>query len=346
MKNRNFPIDVLKTIGLLCIMLAHVNPPDWIFQLRQFDVPLVVIVSWYLFSLSQNSQKETLREYFRKRCIRLVLPTWIFLAIFFWSFWMYSQVKNTVFPFTFHEIKSSIFLWKGIGYVWIIRVYLMISIFWPLWLKLLQKTKLRYLIIVLLYILYELLLFYFLQKYGNWSGKKYVLWTFFYLYAYFFFFYFGSILPKIKKRYIWFLALVWGIITFFHANSVWWFFSPEFVLQSMKYPPHMYYNSYSITISSLLFLIMPFFKILRFEPLKFTFSFISSSSLWIYLWHIFPVYILSTYFPDMNFLYQFGLIISFSLSVVILQKGLIIWILECCKVSPEKRKIIIQILCS
>ena len=176
--------------------------------------------------------------------------------------------------------------------------------------------------------------------------KKYVLWTFFYLYAYFFFFYFGSILPKIKKRYIWFLALVWGIITFFHANSVWWFFSPEFVLQSMKYSPHMYYNSYAITISSLLFLIMPFFKILRFEPLKFTFSFISSSSLWIYLWHIFPVYILSTYFPDMNFLYKFGLIISFSLSVVILQKGLIIWILECCKVSPEKRKIIIQILCS
>lgn len=41
-------IDFLKMLGLLCIMLAHVNPPQIIMQLRNFDVPFMVILSGML----------------------------------------------------------------------------------------------------------------------------------------------------------------------------------------------------------------------------------------------------------------------------------------------------------
>ena len=46
---REKKIDVLKFIGLFCIILAHVNPPQIIFQIRNFDVVLMILLSAYLF---------------------------------------------------------------------------------------------------------------------------------------------------------------------------------------------------------------------------------------------------------------------------------------------------------
>lgn len=41
-------IDFLKTLGLLLLILAHVDAPAFILQLRCFDVPLMVILSGIL----------------------------------------------------------------------------------------------------------------------------------------------------------------------------------------------------------------------------------------------------------------------------------------------------------
>ena len=45
---RNYTYDLLKVIALICILLAHVNPPGVIFQLRNFDVPLMILISVWL----------------------------------------------------------------------------------------------------------------------------------------------------------------------------------------------------------------------------------------------------------------------------------------------------------
>lgn len=42
-------IDVLKFIGLFCIILAHGFPPNIIFQIRNFDVVLMIMISTYLY---------------------------------------------------------------------------------------------------------------------------------------------------------------------------------------------------------------------------------------------------------------------------------------------------------
>lgn len=47
-KERILRYDILKVIALLCIILAHVNPNGLVFQLRNFDVPLMIIISVWL----------------------------------------------------------------------------------------------------------------------------------------------------------------------------------------------------------------------------------------------------------------------------------------------------------
>ncbi|SFK21637.1 hypothetical protein SAMN04488079_106193 [Methylophaga sulfidovorans] len=42
---RDHRIDLLRFIGLSMIIFAHVGPPSILFQLRNFDVPLMVLIS-------------------------------------------------------------------------------------------------------------------------------------------------------------------------------------------------------------------------------------------------------------------------------------------------------------
>ena len=42
---RNPYIDFLRGFGLLLLVVAHTYSPEWLFQIRTFDVPLMVFVS-------------------------------------------------------------------------------------------------------------------------------------------------------------------------------------------------------------------------------------------------------------------------------------------------------------
>ncbi len=74
---RNVTIDILRLCGLLLIMLAHVNPPNIIFQIRTFDVPMMVFVSGVSYYLSKKANVDFF-SYAYSRFKRLVLPVWIF----------------------------------------------------------------------------------------------------------------------------------------------------------------------------------------------------------------------------------------------------------------------------
>ena len=81
-EKRNVGIDILRVIGILLIILAHVNPPGIIFQLRNFDVVMLVILSGMLSNTSYKKSKGYFK-YLVKRFIRLIIPVWIFLIVFF-----------------------------------------------------------------------------------------------------------------------------------------------------------------------------------------------------------------------------------------------------------------------
>ena len=59
---RNTNYDLMRFIGISCIVLAHSSAPDIVDQLRNFDVPLMVVVSGISFvqfsSKNYNSYKK------------------------------------------------------------------------------------------------------------------------------------------------------------------------------------------------------------------------------------------------------------------------------------------------
>ncbi|MEG2847765.1 MAG: hypothetical protein RR904_03200 [Bacilli bacterium] len=146
-KNREFEIDCIRVIGLFCIILAHIpRVPLPIMAFRRFDVPLMVTLSGYLFSKTTLSKKDKnidILKYFYSRVSRLVYPTWIFLTIFFLGTFVFSNYFSLKF-IPFSTIARSYLLIDGIGYVWIIRIYLIVGVLGPFLNKKMQLNKILY----------------------------------------------------------------------------------------------------------------------------------------------------------------------------------------------------------
>ena len=80
-KNRFAHIDRLKVLGLLLVILAHVDLPAWLAQIRSFDVPLLVFLSACL--ARKSFVGGCVIQYYRKRFFRLAVPAWVFAVYYF-----------------------------------------------------------------------------------------------------------------------------------------------------------------------------------------------------------------------------------------------------------------------
>lgn len=80
-------IDFLKFFGLTLIIIAHVGSPDWLLMLRNFDVPLMVMLSSILGERSYRKYESEgtilVKDYYISRIKRLVIPAWMFLSVYF-----------------------------------------------------------------------------------------------------------------------------------------------------------------------------------------------------------------------------------------------------------------------
>jgi fucose 4-O-acetylase-like acetyltransferase len=125
---RDLRIDLLRFIGISLIIFAHTSPPSILFQMRNFDVPLMVVLSGMSFSLS--GMKSSYFEYIFGRFKRLVLPVWSFLLLFFMCRYFFGA------GFELKETIGSFLLVGGIGFVWIIKVFFGVAILSPVLIKL------------------------------------------------------------------------------------------------------------------------------------------------------------------------------------------------------------------
>ena len=280
-------IDYLKALGLLLIILAHSCDNQIIMQLRIFDVPLMVVISGLLAYDSYKRSLDrggTLLDYYKKRITRLLIPAWIFLTFYFLFLWV--ENLGGAFPYTPERVMRSYLLLDGIGYVWIIRVYLLCALITPLAVFLKEKLKKNYLIYILLLVLYvgyeiavcfglnELNMFFeFILAYLIPYGVIYAL---------------GMLCAKSKNKYYSFILsgiflVIFSIVFILLYNN-----SGQIVpLRTAKYPPTIYFISYSLFMS---FLLIGISKRLKLKSNRLV-QFISRSSLWIYLWHILMIHI-------------------------------------------------------
>lgn len=122
MKQRDLGIDLLRAIGLLCIILAHVKPPYILWQVRSFDVVMMVCIS--TISYTEYSKPQPYIKYIKGRFKRLLIPTWEYIILVGVVFGVISLFTGTPTPYPIKTLLIGLVTFHGIGYLWIIRVFL------------------------------------------------------------------------------------------------------------------------------------------------------------------------------------------------------------------------------
>ncbi|KZZ71148.1 hypothetical protein A3765_15055 [Oleiphilus sp. HI0130] len=299
------------------IILAHVDPAPWLFQLRNFDVPLMVLVSGMSFALSY-SDGMTYKDYVWKRVKRLLFPVWIFLSFYFVALWFFSPDSREL---NLRTIATSFGLVSGIGYVWIIRVFLMVALVAPFLLNWHRKdrTAMKYYSAMLFaWLLYEMLRYISLPYGKNGLGQLISL-VCLYVIPYSLVFLLGVKMLAMKKVHLYTLGAL-CLLVFASVAAVLYFDSGRFVAtQELKYPPSIYYFSYAIFVATSLWLcatkIVAFLRRLKLGALV---SFVSNNSIWIYLWHIPFIKLIST-----DYLVKYFVVFGLAVFVAFVQKRLV-----------------------
>lgn len=282
---RNIRIDILRFIGLAMIIFAHTGPSKIWFQLRNFDVPLMVLVSGMSFSLSYKANIPY-TSYIWKRVKRLVFPVWIFLAGYFFVYFTLLQNPQNL---TQKSILHAYIFVGGIGYVWIFRVFLLVSLVAPflfLLNKKIESNRQFCLFLSILFIGYEVFRYVslsFMQD-GIYRIAGLII---YYGAAYSLIFLLGLRMISFNRRQTILVSFA-CLVVFFLIGISFMFEHGEFVwTQKLKNPPSFYYFSYAIFVSSILwFFSSDLEKIVTRLKLKSPILFVAQNSLWIYLWHI------------------------------------------------------------
>lgn len=328
---RDIRFDFLRAIGLICIIFAHTRLPDILKQIRNFDVPLMVIVSGAVYNLSPGIKKFEYLSYVRKRLLRILAPTWSFLIFFFIATWSIFFIQNKNYPFSPATLISSFALLHGIGYVWIFRVFVLVALCGPVFLVLYNTIKVKliyFLILVFIYGLYETAYPFLYQIECCWLNVI-INDILFYMIPYGCLFGLGLSLPDFERKTIITIASIFFILFSVFSCLI---YSDHFVpTNKFKYPPRLYYLSYSIFASLSLFLIFNK-KTVNFIPNKINkiILFVGSSTMWIYLWHILLLYIWMWFSPMWaeNFMVKFSMIFLLSSTITYLQQTFIKRIIE------------------
>lgn len=338
---RNEKIDLLRFIGLSAIVLAHVTPPEAILQARNFDVPLMVLIAGIAFNYSRK--KETsYKDYVLSRIPRLCLPVWVFLTVFFPVIYLFSYVLQIEYPFDLRTILTSYSLLSGIGYVWIIRVFILVTLIAPLIRTVNAKIKndTPYLLLILITLLgYSAL--------PPWlSSYKSIEETVLYLIPYACVFALGMRLDRLAKKRI--LLIIAGSLLIFSSFALWfWVADHQFVAtQVYKYPPQLYYLSYAIAISLLAYLGSGFMlQLVERAKLKNITLFIGQNSMWIYLWHIFVIRIKITFGLEFHSFISFYAFVYFlAILFTIAQRYLVNQAIQYYGIENQNKKFILSVL--
>lgn len=321
-------VDILKVLGLLGIIIAHANPPSWMIQLRGFDVVLLMVVSVYLYF--SKPKEEKILSYVWKRIKRLIFPTYIFLAMFFL---MALIIKP--YPFSISKIFDSFMLHDGIGYVWIIRIYLIVALLLPLTKRLLKPKWINWCFfgIVGLCIIQELLYRFGIFSWGGIIVKDYiayvlpclaiVLWTYWMMNA--------------NKRQLIIgtlsATIICAVLMCYYASI-----TGKFQITNIaKYPFRGYYIAYALAVTGWLFFILKNNRITNGMWNK-GIEFISTHSLWIYFWHIPLVFVIEAKMMTLFWLWKTLILFGGACLVVAVQNFVIKRIEK--KIAPKKSELL------
>lgn len=320
---RDKKIDILRFVAIIAIIIAHTNPPSFVFQIRNFDVTLMVLLLGGSYYLSTSNKSINYPKYVYKRFKRLIFPTWIFLTSFFLFFFVLNfLLRGGEFHFSRKIVLESYTSVDGIGYIWIMRVLFIVSALNPLFLKISKKIKYNmnyFVFLMFCFVLYHILSLINTEL----SGELQVYYENFVLlgFGYGIISAIGIRLPQMNQK-----EIIIGSLWFLTAYLVLMNLNDFIPIQKFKYPPTIYYFSYGLFISFCLYSLLAIPIIRKFFDNKFV-QYISNNSLTLYYWHIIPTYLLAIYgtelsFLKINFFIEFGFVFGVGFLMTVLHNKL------------------------
>lgn len=280
---RDSSIDILRAIAFLGLVAAHVKPSEFIFQLRNFDVPMMVFLSGVVYSL-KSKQETSYFSYVIKRFVRIIIPTWIFLFIYN----MCITHESLIYTISQFDLMTD---W----YVWIMRVFFIIALIAPFVGTVSKRLNISsfFTLLIVLLLLNELLCH---QSWAQGSSAETSIILLMNL-AYILVFSFGFFIQKMSTNQI-ICVLIISTFVFSVFGAYLWHSMGFFVQTQMyKYPPSLYYLSYAFIWICALWLSRKYIqKMMIFFHLNRILKFMGSHTMWIYFWHIVVLY----YIEDIN----------------------------------------------
>lgn len=282
---RDLYIDFLRFIGLSFIILVHVNPPVNVAQVRCFDVPLMLFVSGLTASSSRHYRYV---DYVTNRTKRLIIPVWMFLAAYL-PILYFVQFKFLPEQYLTGEmiVRSFLLLDNSIGYVWIIRIFLIVMLATPFILKLnnrIENIRLFVFVIVAAVFALEGIHLIGVQCDKESVASFVVVDIIQYGIAYSIPFMLGVRCRNAEKKEQ--HKLLAFVIVVFTVSLVYYVFSyglPIRITPNFKTPPHSYYIVYGCFVSVVLWQMKT--KISKWLTNKY-FILLGQNTIWIYLWHM------------------------------------------------------------
>ncbi len=284
-------IDFLRGTALLLLVVAHSSAPSLLMAVRTFDVPLMVFISALCFRSNRSYG-----EYCLRRLRRIYVPTALFLSILFaLSFFLPIVPERLMTP---RIIAGSYMLlnWPSIPFVWIMRVFLLVALALPVLQRACEHlTSLQRVAVAIVWYLVQSAVVKAME--GEGSGifhdivREYLL----YLSGYSLIAFVALSCREASTRIrILLLGLCMvGVI-------IEWMISGSFDPQVYKYPPGSLYIAYGSGCSILLLMLRRRLELVA--SLGF-WRYLSENSMWIYLWHTIPVFLMQNFdlFPEMWF---------------------------------------------
>ena len=272
-------IDNLRGGAFVLLFIAHTMPNSIWYNIRQFDVPLMVFCSGLAYADRPVSYSWS---WICKRLKRLYCPILIFLSLFF----LISHAFK-IQDYSLLDIVASYAMVGGIGYLWIFRIFMYIMLLTPILQRISSKivSARNLLLLTIVVLILQESLFYAIG-----ISVPIIRITIYYAIGYSLIFLWGLIFKVLNRKGLWILAvLVCTMPLFFiYSNDVTsWTGSGDkawYNLEHEKYPPHAYYLIYGIVCSTLAYCLAK--SSLCFKKRVPILTFLGQNTCWIYLWHI------------------------------------------------------------
>lgn len=237
----------------------------------------MIFVSGICFS---GKNIKNYRTFIFHRTPRLVVPVWLFLTFYF-ALIGALELSGKDTGLTVRHVVRSYLLLDGIGYVWVIRVFLLIMLLTPALLRLYHKVRYIIVFCVLAIVLQTVIV----RIVIGWGENVFVFFVReFVLFASGYGVMFLCGLRAGSQSKHWRSALFWVVALIAYTVCIYICQPPETILpiNANKYPPAGIYIVYGIAASLLLNLARP---LLKRMACQFT-DFVGSNTMWIYLYHI------------------------------------------------------------